>query len=119
MTHVISLNTGRSYPLELIQLDQLLVTILQTYEQRIKQENRTLEVNFSNNIDAFYQYRPPLERILTNLLENALKFSNYGSRIDIIISENEETIVSTSQLKMKVLELYLNFNLVFLSGLSE
>ncbi len=90
MTHVISLNTGRSYPLELIQLDQLLVTILQTYEQRIKQENRTLEVNFSNNIDAFYQYRPPLEHILTNLLENALKFSNYGSRIDIIISENEE-----------------------------
>lgn len=39
MTHVISLNTGRSYPLELIQLDQLLVNILQTYEQRIKLEH--------------------------------------------------------------------------------
>ena len=44
--HVINLNTGRSYPLELIQLDQLLVNILQPYEQHIKQENRTLEVNF-------------------------------------------------------------------------
>lgn len=88
MTHVISLNTGRSYPLELIQLDQLLVNILQTYEQRIKLEHRSLEVNFCIHIDAFYQYHPPLERILTNLLDNALKFSNYGSRIDIIISEN-------------------------------
>ena len=88
MTHVISLNTGRSYPLELIQLDQLLVNILQTYEQRIKLEHRSLEVKFCSRIDAFYQYRPPLERILTNLLDNALKFSNYGSRIDIIISEN-------------------------------
>lgn len=88
MTHVISLNTGRSYPLELIQLDQLLVNILQTYEQRIKLEHRSLEVNFCSHIDAFYQYHPPLERILTNLLDNALKFSNYGSRIDIIISEN-------------------------------
>ena len=88
MTHVISLNTGRSYPLELIQLDQLLVNILQTYEQRIKLEHRSLEVNFCSHIDAFYQYHPPLESILTNLLDNALKFSNYGSRIDIIISEN-------------------------------
>lgn len=88
MTHVISLNTGRSYPLELIQLDQFLVNILQTYEQRIKLEHRSLEVNFCSHIDAFYQYHPPLERILTNLLDNALKFSNYGSRIDIIISEN-------------------------------
>ena len=88
MTHVISLNTGRSYPLELIQLDQLLVNILQTCEQRIKLEHRSLEVNFCSHIDAFYQYHPPLERILTNLLDNALKFSNYGSRIDIIISEN-------------------------------
>lgn len=88
MTHVISLNTGRSYPLELIQLDQLLVNILQTYEQRIKLEHRSLEVNFCSHIDAFYQYHPPLERILTNLLDNVLKFSNYGSRIDIIISEN-------------------------------
>ena len=53
MTHVISLNTGRSYPLELIQLDQLLVNILQTYEQRIKLEHRSLEVNFCSRIDAF------------------------------------------------------------------
>ena len=44
---MINLNTGRSYPLELIQLDQLLVNILQPYEQHIKQENRTLEVNFA------------------------------------------------------------------------
>lgn len=53
MTHVISLNTGRSYPLELIQLDQLLVNILQTYEQRIKLEHRSLEVNFCSRIDTF------------------------------------------------------------------
>ncbi|HDA5560066.1 TPA: two-component system sensor histidine kinase SaeS, partial [Staphylococcus aureus] len=90
MTHIITLNTGKTYPPELIQLDQLLVSILQPYEQRIKHENRTLEVNFCNEIDAFYQYRTPLERILTNLLDNALKFSNVGSRIDINISENED-----------------------------
>ena len=90
MTHIITLNTGKTYPPELIQLDQLLVSILQPYEQRIKHENRTLEVNFCSEIDAFYQYRTPLERILTNLLDNALKFSNVGSRIDINISENKD-----------------------------
>ncbi|HDB7324189.1 sensor histidine kinase [Staphylococcus aureus] len=90
MTHIITLNTGKTYPPELIQLDQLLVPILQPYEQRIKHENRTLEVNFCSEIDAFYQYRTPLERILTNLLDNALKFSNVGSRIDINISENKD-----------------------------
>lgn len=63
---------------------------MQPYEQRIKHENRTLEVNFCSEIDAFYQYRTPLERILTNLLDNALKFSNVGSRIDINISENKD-----------------------------
>ena len=65
MTHIITLNTGKTYPPELIQLDQLLVSILQPYEQRIKHENRTL-------------------------VDNALKFSNVGSRIDINISENED-----------------------------
>lgn len=59
-------------------------------ETLIKQDNRSLEVNFCDCIDAFYQYRPPIERILINLLVNALKFSNYGSRIDIIISENKD-----------------------------
>ncbi len=64
---------------------------MQPYEQRIKHENRTLTTwNFCNEIDAFYQYQTPLERILTNLLDNALKFSNVGSRIDINISENED-----------------------------
>ena len=96
---MINLNTGRSYPLELIQLDQLLVNILQPYEQHIKQENRTLEVNFCTDIDAFYQYRPPIERILTNLLDNALKFSNSGSRIDIIISECKENDVISISIK--------------------
>ena len=76
MTHIITLNTGKTYPPELIQLDQLLVSILQPYEQRIKHENRTLEVNFCSEIDAFYQYRTP--------------FSNVGSRIDINISENKD-----------------------------
>ncbi|MBO1199994.1 HAMP domain-containing histidine kinase [Staphylococcus simiae] len=90
MTHIITLNTGKTYPTELLQLDQLLVSILQPYEQRIRQENRTLEVNFCSKVDAFYQYRIPLERILTNLLDNAIKFSSIGSRIDISIKDNKE-----------------------------
>ena len=97
--HVINLNTGRSYPLELIQLDQYLLiytTIRATHKTR---KIVHLEVNFLN-IVAFYQYRPPIERILTNLLDNALKFLILVAVLILFLRCKRKRVISIS-IKMR------------------
>lgn len=96
LTHVISVDGDKTYPIEMIQIDQLLVSILQGYEQRLKREQRTLDVKFCESTKPFNQSRQPLERILTNFLDNAIKFSEPGTRIAISMEQTEDDEVSIS-----------------------
>lgn len=88
----ISHDHKHNYPLETIYLDKLFVTLLQSYEQQITSENRTIDVNLCEDITYFKQYKVPLERILMNILDNAFKYTQLGSRIEIKVTKEDYNI---------------------------
>ena len=88
----ISHDHKHNYPLETIYLDKLFVTLLQSYEQQITSENRTIDVNLCEDITYFKQYKVPLERILMNILDNAFKYTQLGSRIEIKVTKEDSNI---------------------------
>ena len=85
LTSVMEINHDHkhNYPLETIYLDKLFVTLLQSYEQQIVSENRTIDINLCEDITYFKQYKVPLERILMNILDNAFKYTQLGSRLKL------------------------------------
>lgn len=95
LTSVMELNTNHSknYKLETIYLDKLFVTILQSYERQLSNENRTIDVQLCEEITSIKQYRIPLERILINIIDNAFKFTQLGSRIEIKVRKEADGFV--------------------------
>ena len=95
LTSVMELNTNQSetYKLETIYLDKLFVTILQSYERQLSNENRTIDVQLCEEITSIKQYRIPLERILINIIDNAFKFTQLGSRIEIKVRKEADGFV--------------------------
>lgn len=94
LTDVMSLNNKRQKTK--LNIDQLLMPILEAYQQIIVTENRQFEVNIPQNIQAFNQDQNALERIITNFIDNALKFSNPNSIITIDVYEKEQGILAIS-----------------------
>ena len=94
LTSVMEINRDhkQSYPLETIYLDKLFVTLLQSYEQQITSENRTIDVNLCEDITYFKQYKVPLERILMNILDNAFKYTQLGTRVEIKVTKEDSNI---------------------------
>lgn len=94
LTSVMEINHNhkQNYALETIYLDKLFVTLLQSYEQQINSENRTIDVNLCEDITHFKQYKVPLERILMNILDNAFKYTQLGSRIEIKVTNVDNNI---------------------------
>lgn len=95
LTSVMSLNTvsRNNYELETIYIDKLFVSILQTYEQQAACESRTIDVNLCDEVQSFKQYRVPLERILLNIIDNAIKFTSPGSRIELKVNQEAGNIL--------------------------
>ncbi|WP_412519518.1 ATP-binding protein [Staphylococcus simulans] len=92
LTNVATLDAPNTYVVEVIQIDQLLLNILNGYEQRMKIDHRHLEVKFCDQLAPFKQYPQPLERIITNLIDNAMNFSPSGSPIYICLAEDDKQI---------------------------
>lgn len=80
-----------------LQVDQLLIAILDAYQQQLEQEQRTLNVDVDEEIPRFVQDKVAIERIVSNFLDNALKFSQAGTPITVRITQE-----STKELAISV-----------------
>ncbi|WP_323703258.1 HAMP domain-containing sensor histidine kinase [Mammaliicoccus sp. Dog046] len=92
LTSVMSLNKNfqEIYEIETIYVDKLFVSILQSYERRLAEEHRSIDLQLCDQIISFKQYRLPLERILINILDNAFKFTEAGTTIEIKLVKSSD-----------------------------
>lgn len=79
-----------------LNIDQLLMPILESYQQFIATENRAFKVHIPQNIQPFVQDQNALERIITNFIDNALKFSNAHTTITIDVYEKNQGMLAIS-----------------------
>lgn len=79
-----------------INIDQLLIPILESYQQQLLKEARELKLNINDTISPFQQDKVALERIITNFIDNALKFSAKGSPIKIDVASIDEKQIAIS-----------------------
>lgn len=94
LTDVMALNKERHKTK--LNIDQLLMPILESYQQFIAREQRQFKVHIPQNIQPFIQDQNALERIITNFIDNALKFSNAHSTITIDVYENGDSMLAIS-----------------------
>ena len=79
---------------EVIFLDQLLVHAMNEFHLLIEQENRDIHIQVLPESAKFTSHYDKLLRILVNLLNNAFKYSDPGTPIDVkgILEDNTLTI---------------------------
>lgn len=68
-----------------IWIDQLLVNVLEGFDVQLKREHRDVHVDIASDCQSIFADQRFLMRILYNLLENALKFSDAGTGIAITV----------------------------------
>lgn len=81
-----------------INMDQLLIPVLESYQQQLTTENRDLQLHIDHTIPPFQQDKVAIERIITNFIDNALKFSSKGSpiKIDVNSPANKQLAISVT-----------------------
>ena len=79
---------------EVIFLDQLLVHAMNEFHLLIEQENRDIHIQVLPESAKFTSHYDKLLRILVNLLNNAFKYSDPGTPVDVkgILEDNTLTI---------------------------
>lgn len=73
-----------------IWLDQLIINVLESFNVQLKREHRDIHVTIDPGCDPLYADQPFVTRILCNLIENALKFSDAGTTIELRITSTDE-----------------------------
>ncbi|MEK8128259.1 HAMP domain-containing sensor histidine kinase [Paenibacillus filicis] len=74
---------------EMVWMDQLLVDTLQSFEAQILRENRPVDVQICKACESLYTDKVCMQRILYNLLGNAIKFSNPGTGLKLHVRCDE------------------------------
>ncbi len=73
-----------------IWIDQLLLDVLQMFDVQLKREDRELCVQIEPDCKFIYANPNFIVRILCNLIENALKFSEVGTNIEITVKREKK-----------------------------
>lgn len=108
LTDLIAVNRTERQ-LKTINIDQLLIPILESYQQQLLIEDRDIQLGIDDAIPPFQQDKVALERIVTNFIDNALKFSSPGSPIKINVqrSANNQIVISVTDEGIGIREAHL------------
>jgi len=79
---------------ELVNLNALLISISSTFTPRVSKKNLELKLEFSKDDIELYADRDKLTQVFTNLLGNALKFTEEGY-LKVSIVDNEKSLLCT------------------------
>ena len=92
---VLTLNTQEKAPdspSEVIFLDQLFIHAMNEFHLLIDQENRDINIQVTPESAKFTSQYDKLLRILVNLLNNAFKYSEPGTPVDVIGHLTDQTL---------------------------
>ena len=73
-------------------LDQLLIESMSEFQLQIEQEERDIYIQVKPESAKIKSYYDKLSRILVNLLNNAFKYSEPGTRIEVLAQLTEEEL---------------------------
>lgn len=73
-------------------LDQLLIESMSEFQLQIEQEERNVYIQVKPESAKIKSYYDKLSRILVNLLNNAFKYSEPGTRIEVLAQLTEEEL---------------------------
>ena len=74
-------------------LDQLLIESMSEFQLQIEQEERYVYIQVKPESAKIKSYYDKLSRILVNLLNNAFKYSEPGTRIEVLAQLTEEELI--------------------------
>ena len=74
-------------------LDQLLIESMSEFQLQIEQEERDIYIQVKPESAKIKSYYDKLSRILVNLLNNAFKYSEPGTRIEVLAQLTEEELI--------------------------
>ena len=74
-------------------LDQLLIESMSEFQLQIEQEERDVYIQVKPESAKVKSYYDKLSRILVNLLNNAFKYSELGTRIEVLAQLTEEELI--------------------------
>ena len=74
-------------------LDQLLIESMSEFQLQIEQEERDVFIQVKPESAKIKSYYDKLSRILVNLLNNAFKYSELGTRIEVLAQLTEEELI--------------------------
>ncbi len=74
--------------------EQIRITII-GFEKRFSEKNIILSADFKNDNEIVYADKDAIKRVLTNLIDNAIKFTYNGGRIDIKTTSDDSKVKVT------------------------
>ena len=77
---------------EEVFLDQLLIESMSEFQLQIEQEERDVYIQVSPELAKIKSHPDKLSRILVNLLNNAFKYSEPGTRIEVLAQLTEQEL---------------------------
>ena len=91
------LESGVTLSKSIFDVNHLIRRITPTYEGRMEEKDLTFELTFEDVDQNVYADEKRIEQVLHNLIDNAIKFSNNGSHVDIATHlRNDRVFVSVS-----------------------
>ena len=91
LTYITYSNSRKTDLFENVFVDQLIIDVLSEFEVQLRKEHREVKINVNPNGASIYTKKEQVYRILFNLVNNAIKYSNDGTEIIInaAIEENK------------------------------